>query len=76
MFKFMCSFFKVEDYKMSTQSLVHYTMNVLTKVKVLFQGLHMTHVIFMLVYNFIFYIWIPFFTLNFKYKYKYTLITS
>jgi hypothetical protein len=27
-----------------------------TKVKVLFQGLHMTHVIFVLVYNFIIYI--------------------
>jgi hypothetical protein len=27
-----------------------------TKAKVLFQGLHMTHVIFMLVYNFKFYI--------------------
>jgi len=27
-----------------------------TKVKVLFQGLHMTHVVFVLVYNFKFYI--------------------
>jgi len=43
-------------------------------VKVIFQGLHMTHVISMLVYNFKFYILgtpfnIPHLTLHVKYKY-------
>jgi len=36
------------------------------KVKVFFQGLHMTHVNFVLVYNFIF--WIPSLTLHVRYK--------
>ncbi len=42
-----------------------------TKVKVIFQGLHMTHVIFVLVYNFkfIFMFWVPPPTLHFRYKY-------
>jgi hypothetical protein len=44
-------------------------------VKVLFQGLHMTNVIFILVYNFIFYVlgtpfYVPYLTLHVKYKYK------
>jgi hypothetical protein len=43
-------------------------------VKVPFQGLHMTHVIYMLVYNFIFYVlgtpfYVPYLTLHVKYKY-------
>jgi len=38
------------------------------KVKVFFQGLHMTHVIFVLVYNFKFVFWVPSLTLHFRYK--------
>jgi hypothetical protein len=38
------------------------------KVKVLFQGLHMTHVILALVYNLKFYIQVPHLTLYFRYE--------
>jgi len=37
-----------------------------TKVKVLFQGLHMTHVIFTLVDNLKFVFWMPHLTLHFR----------
>jgi len=39
------------------------------KVKILFQGLHMTRVIHVLVYNLNIYIRIPHLTLHFEYKY-------
>ncbi len=44
-----------------------------TKVKVIFQGLHMTHITFVLVYNFNVFR-VPHLTLHFKYKY--VLITN
>jgi hypothetical protein len=44
------------------------------KAKILFQGLHMTHVIHALVYNLKFYILIPHLALHFRYKY--ILITN
>jgi hypothetical protein len=49
------------------ESMVKGTKGV--KVKVLFQGLHMTHVIFVLVYNFKFCILGTPLALHFKYKY-------
>jgi hypothetical protein len=43
-----------------------------TKVKVIFQGLHMTCVIYMLVYNFFLKFWL--FSLTLYVRYKYVLI--